>query len=60
LDWLEGPGNKHIVRLRIGGTRHSDGSPQQPDDNNSEGVRAFGAARGTGNRAEMTAQQQQQ
>ena len=26
LDWLEGPGNEHIVRRRSGGTRHGDGS----------------------------------
>jgi hypothetical protein len=26
LDWLEGPGNEHIVRLRSGGPRHVDGS----------------------------------
>ncbi len=26
LDWLEGPGNEHIVRLWSGGTRHGDGS----------------------------------
>jgi len=26
LDWLECPGNKHLVRLRSGGTRHGDGS----------------------------------
>jgi len=25
LDWLEGPGNKHIVRLRGGGTGHGNG-----------------------------------
>ena len=25
LDWLDGPGNKHIVRLRGGGTGHGDG-----------------------------------
>ncbi len=25
LDWLEGPGNEHIVRLRSGGTRHGNG-----------------------------------
>jgi len=24
LDWLDGPGNKHIVRLRGGGTGHGD------------------------------------
>ena len=26
LDWLKGPGNKHIVRLWSGGTRHGNGS----------------------------------
>ncbi len=61
LNRLEGPGNKHIVRLWSGGTRHGNGSATVlaywKGDGGQPGM--FKAVT-TGNRAAMTAQPRRQ
>ncbi len=50
LDWLEGPGNEHIVRFGAVEPDMAMAVRQQPDNNNSEGVWRRPKEHGTGRR----------